>query len=110
MRLRPRDAHARARGRSLVRWRDVHRPPYASDTHDDLTMDEIHVSAEQYEKMAEELREAERKLARAREAVGEAASFGDLSENAEYDAARRDRLVRGAVRVPSRSHRALAHR
>lgn len=51
-------------------------------------MDEIYVSAAQYEKMAEELREAERKLARAREAVGEAASFGDLSENAEYDAAR----------------------
>lgn len=53
-------------------------------------MPEIYLTQEQYDTMKAELNDAEFKLSRAREAIGEAASKGDLSENAEYDAARED--------------------
>jgi transcription elongation factor GreA len=52
--------------------------------------DIVYVSPEQHAKMLDELRLCEERLERANEAVGHAASFGDLSENAEYDAARAD--------------------
>jgi len=51
---------------------------------------EIFLTRQQYEALEKELRDAEAKLARAKEAIGEAAEKGDLSENAEYDAARED--------------------
>ena len=44
----------------------------------------------QYEKHAEQIRLLEDKIAEARHKVGEAAKQGDLSENAEYDAAREE--------------------
>lgn len=53
-------------------------------------MPDIFVTQTQYDEIQAELRDAESKLQRAREAIGEAASKGDLSENAEYDAARED--------------------
>ena len=54
-------------------------------------MDEIvYVTPAQHAKMLEELRQCQERLDRANEAVGIAASYGDLSENAEYDAARAD--------------------
>lgn len=53
-------------------------------------MPDIFVTRSQYDQLQAELRDAEAKLQRAREAIGEAASKGDLSENAEYDAARED--------------------
>ncbi|HKE01506.1 MAG TPA: GreA/GreB family elongation factor [Planctomycetota bacterium] len=52
--------------------------------------DIVYVTAEQHVKMLEELRQCQDRLDRANEAVGIAASYGDLSENAEYDAARAD--------------------
>jgi len=44
----------------------------------------------QYDRHAEQIRLLEDKIAEARHKVGEAAKHGDLSENAEYDAAREE--------------------
>ncbi len=44
----------------------------------------------QYERHVEQVRVLEDKIAEARHKVGEAAKQGDLSENAEYDAAREE--------------------
>lgn len=53
-------------------------------------MPEIFLTRDQFDALKQELRENEARLARAKEAIGEAASKGDLAENAEYDAARED--------------------
>ncbi len=44
----------------------------------------------QYDKHVEQIRRIEEKLAEAKKKVGDAAALGDLSENAEYDAAREE--------------------
>jgi transcription elongation factor GreA len=44
----------------------------------------------QYDRHMEQVRVLEEKIAEARRKVGEAAKHGDLSENAEYDAAREE--------------------
>jgi len=49
---------------------------------------ESFVSRSQYDQLVADLRLAESQLERARLSIGEAAEKGDLSENAEYDAAR----------------------
>lgn len=51
-------------------------------------MSETYVSRPQYDRMMDELRQAEESLTNARLSIGAAAEKGDLSENSEYDAAR----------------------
>ncbi len=46
-----------------------------------------YMTRRQYDRHLENVRSTEEKLSTARKKVGEAASHGDLSENAEYDAA-----------------------
>ena len=46
-----------------------------------------YMTRRQYERHIENVKQTEEKLSIARKKVGEAASHGDLSENAEYDAA-----------------------
>lgn len=53
-------------------------------------MDEILVTPEQFEALRKQLQAREKDLDDARRRIGEAARYGDLSENSEYDGARED--------------------
>ncbi len=68
-----------------------------------MTADRIPMSKEGYEKLKAQLdHDEEREMPAIAEQIAEARSFGDLSENAEYDAAARPR---GCSRRASTSSR-----
>ena len=65
-------------------------------------MAENWVTAEQYRKFEEHVRSIEEKLADAARKCGEAADHGDLSENAELDAAREEMRFQEARLIEAR--------
>ncbi|HET6204375.1 MAG TPA: GreA/GreB family elongation factor [Planctomycetota bacterium] len=65
-------------------------------------MAENWVTSEQYRKLEEQVRAIEEKLADAARKCGEAADHGDLSENAELDAAREEMRFQEARLIDAR--------
>ena len=77
-------------------------------------MGEILVSREQYDEMERKVKKVEKDLEEARRRIGEAASYGDLSENSEYEAAKEDEQLYCAMLAQLReklgSYRVLERR
>jgi transcription elongation factor GreA len=65
-------------------------------------MAENWVSADQYRKIEQQVRSIEERLAEAARKCGEAAEHGDLSENAELDAAREEMRLQEARLIEAR--------